>query len=85
MTKQRFESRYNSRDGEYWLFDNKYDSCLLILNSDIQLHNLIIFLNQMNEENKQLKADHKRQENQIKLLNKQLTKIPQKIREVWIE
>lgn len=39
----------------------------------------------LREENEQLKADHKRQENQIKLLNKQLTKIPPKIREVWVE
>ena len=59
MTEKRFESRYNSRDGEYWLFDNKYDSCLLILNSDIQLHNLIILLNQMNEENEQLRKEVK--------------------------
>ena len=59
MTEKRFESRYNSRDGEYWLFDNKYDSCLLILNSDIQLHNLIILLNQMNEENEQLTKELK--------------------------
>ena len=39
----------------------------------------------LKEENEQLRRDHKRQENQIKLLNKQLTKIPPKIREVWIE
>ena len=39
----------------------------------------------LKKENEQLRRDHKRQENQIKLLNKQLTKIPPKIREVWIE
>lgn len=57
MSEKRFESRYNSRDGEYWVFDNKYDSCLLILNTDIQLHKLIILLNQMNEENEKLNSE----------------------------
>ena len=31
-----------------------------------------------------LEKEHKRQENQIKLLNKQLSKIPPNIREVWL-
>lgn len=42
-------------------------------------------LNKLYEENEQLKADHKRQQNQIKLLNKRLGQIPPKIREVWFE
>lgn len=51
----------------------------------LDIGEIVALLNQLNDENEQLKADHKRQENQIKLLNKQLTKIPPKIREVWIE
>ena len=46
---------------------------------------LFLETEKLRKENEQLKADHKRQGNQIKLLNKQLTKIPPKIREVWIE
>ena len=45
----------------------------------------VSLLIELRKENEQLRRDHKRQKNQIKLLNKQLTKIPPKIREVWIE
>lgn len=42
-------------------------------------------IRELEKENEQLKADHKRQQNQIKLLNKRLGQIPPKIREVWFE
>ena len=48
-------------------------------------NNKLFSRRELEKENEQLRKDHKRQENQIKLLNKQLTKIPPKIREVWVE
>ena len=42
-------------------------------------------LNLLYDENEQLRQDHKRQENEIKMLRAVYSKIPPKIREVWKE
>lgn len=46
--------------------------------------NIVDLLNEQQSLITALEKEHKRQQNQIKLLNKQLSKIPPKIREVWL-
>ena len=46
---------------------------------------VVALLNQLWDENEQLRQDHKRQENEIKMLRAVYSKIPPKIREVWKE
>lgn len=46
--------------------------------------NIVDKLNEQQSLITALEKEHKRQENQIKLLNKQLSKIPPNIRRVWL-
>lgn len=54
------------------------------VNEYVQRKKLVDLLNEQQSLITALEKEHKRQENQIKLLNKQLSKIPPNIREVWL-
>lgn len=50
----------------------------------VQRKKLVDLLNEQQSLITALEKEHKRQQNQIKLLNKQLSKIPPNIRKVWL-
>ena len=88
MSEQYWEIvEYECQDGKCLMIHNiPNDSKLGALSLD---HRDIgeAIIEKLNEQQSLITAlekEHKRQENQIKLLNKQLSKIPPNIREVWL-
>lgn len=65
MSEKRFEIRTN-RDGEHWLFDNKYDKAMMISKIHTPLLDVCNMLNEqqatinkLKEENEELRKENK--------------------------
>lgn len=71
-----------------WVIDNPNFNGIGITDLvDTELMSITEVVDKLNEQQSLITAlekEHKRQENQIKLLNKQLNKIPPNIRKVWL-
>ena len=76
MSEKRFYELASSID-YYQIWDKQEDKGYTI-------EDAVDKLNEQQSLITALEKEHKRQENQIKLLNKQLSKIPPNIRKVWL-
>ena len=70
---------------EEWEDINYCEHCFWKGEDPLTDREVIALLADLTTENEQLRKDHKRQENEIKLLREVYSKIPPKIREVWKE
>lgn len=73
MSEKKYEIRQNS-DGTHWLFDNEYDSVLMITHNIASLLDVCTVLNEQNRKIKKLEQENKALESNVEWFAHQLEK-----------